>query len=171
MKIKTARRSKKVVLELKPRESALPPVSVPDWKTFTTIVIAAGGLCLTGCNRSVESASDKFNVLPPAVQKTVRTQAPNAEIANVSQKTRDGIELYVVEFREPGKNPKIEVAADGKIFLLSESGKLSVIKAAGEWEILSVGDLNEECWSTPAITDSLLFVRTATALYCFGKRV
>ncbi len=84
-------------------------------KTFT-ILIAAGGLCLMGCNRSVESASDKFNALPPVVQKTVRTQAPNAEIANVSQKTRDGIELYVVEFREPGKNPKIEVAADGKIF-------------------------------------------------------
>src|SRR2546423_14305570 len=85
-------------------------------KIFITTLIAIGGLCLMGCSRSVETASEKFNALPTAVQKTVRAQAPNAEIANVSQKTRNGIEFYEVEFREPGRNPKIEVAADGTLF-------------------------------------------------------
>ena len=42
-------------------------------------------------------------------------QAPNAEIANVSRKTRDGMEIYEIEFREPGKNPKITVAWNGRL--------------------------------------------------------
>jgi len=62
------------------------------------------------------------------------------------------------------------VAADGKIFTLSLNGKLAVLKAGADWEVLSVGDLGEECWATPAIADGHLYVRTVSAIYCFGKR-
>src|SRR4051812_32410562 len=79
------------------------------------ITLAASLALFVGCNRSIESASTKFNELPPAVQKTVRAQAPNAEIANVSKKTENGQDVYQVEFNEPGKNPKVLVAADGKL--------------------------------------------------------
>jgi len=78
-------------------------------------MVAASGLLLWGCSPSVESASQKFNELPPAVQKTVRAQAPNAEIADVSKKSQDGMDVYEVQFNEPGKNPKVVVAADGKL--------------------------------------------------------
>jgi uncharacterized membrane protein YkoI len=78
-------------------------------------MVAASGLLFWGCSRSVESASQKFNELPPAVQKTVRAQAPNAEIADVSHKNRDGMDVYEVEFKEPGTNPKVIVAADGRL--------------------------------------------------------
>jgi uncharacterized membrane protein YkoI len=84
-------------------------------KKYLVTLMAASGMLLVGCNKSVESASKEFNELPPAVQKTVRAQAPNGEIANVSHKTKDGVELYEVEFREPGTNPKIVVASDGKL--------------------------------------------------------
>jgi len=83
-------------------------------KIYVTTLFAAAGL-LMGCNRSIEKASTNFNELPPAVQKTVRAQAPNGEIANVSHKTENGLDLYEVEFREPGSNPKIVVASDGKL--------------------------------------------------------
>src|SRR5437588_8913803 len=85
-----------------------------DMKLFA-ISLAAGVELLVGCNSSVESASQKFNELPPAVQKTVRAQAPNGEIADVSKTTRNGIDVYEVQFNEPGKNPKVVVAADGKL--------------------------------------------------------
>ena len=62
------------------------------------------------------------------------------------------------------------IAADGKIFIVSQSGKLTVLKAAGEWEVLAVNDLNEDCWATPAIEGRLMFVRTQGTLYCFGKQ-
>ena len=61
------------------------------------------------------------------------------------------------------------VAADDKIFTVSLNGKLAVLKAGAEWEILSVSDLGEECWATQAIADGRLYVRTISAIYCFGK--
>lgn len=78
-----------------------------------TLLVASG--LVVGCNRSIESASQNYNELPPAVQKTVRAQAPNGEIAKVSHKTENGMDAYEIEFREPGSNPKIIVAADGKL--------------------------------------------------------
>lgn len=83
-------------------------------KLYAITTIAALGL-LAGCNQSIESNSAKFNELPPAVQKTVRAQAPNAEIADVSKTTQNGIDVYEVQFNEPGKNPKVVVATDGKL--------------------------------------------------------
>jgi uncharacterized membrane protein YkoI len=81
---------------------------------YVITLLAAAGI-LTGCNRSVESASNKFNELPPAVQKTVRAQAPQGEIADVSHKTENGMDVYRVTFREPGQNPEIVVSSDGKL--------------------------------------------------------
>jgi uncharacterized membrane protein YkoI len=117
-------------------------------------MVAASGLLFWGCSRSVESASQKFNELPPAVQKTVRAQAPNAEIADVSHKTRDGMDVYEVEFSEPGKNPKLIVGSDGRLLntdmprasgavqrLLTPTGatgtKLSALPEAAQKAILS----------------------------------
>jgi outer membrane protein assembly factor BamB len=60
------------------------------------------------------------------------------------------------------------VAADGKIFLASEEGKISVLKAAGQWEVLSVNDLGEEIHATPALSGGRIYVRTRGSLYCFA---
>ena len=60
------------------------------------------------------------------------------------------------------------VAADGKIFVVSASGKVTVLKADAQWEILAMNDLNEEVWATPAIAGSNLYIRTRNALYSFS---
>jgi hypothetical protein len=60
------------------------------------------------------------------------------------------------------------VAADGKIFLVSVSGKVTVLKAGSQWEILGMNDLGEECFATPAIAGSNLYIRTRNALYSFA---
>ncbi|MGH9657843.1 MAG: PQQ-binding-like beta-propeller repeat protein [Bryobacteraceae bacterium] len=62
------------------------------------------------------------------------------------------------------------VAADGKIYAISQAGKASVIKAGPEWEILALNDLGDECHATPAIADGKLYVRTRGTLYCFARR-
>ncbi len=62
------------------------------------------------------------------------------------------------------------VAADGKIILASESGAVTVLKAQPQWEILSVSDLGEECFATPAIAGNAIYVRTRSTLYSFGRR-
>lgn len=60
------------------------------------------------------------------------------------------------------------VAADGKVFLASGEGKITVLKAGGHWEVLAVTDLGESIRATPALVDGRIYVRTRGALYCFG---
>lgn len=62
------------------------------------------------------------------------------------------------------------VAADDKVYLVSEGGAVSVLKAGGEWEILKVNNLDDECFATPAIADGKIYIRTRSALYCFAQR-
>ncbi|MBI3469878.1 MAG: PQQ-binding-like beta-propeller repeat protein [Candidatus Solibacter usitatus] len=60
------------------------------------------------------------------------------------------------------------VAADGKVYLVSEAGKVTVLKAGAQWETLAVNDLGEECYATPAIAGGRIYVRTRGTLYCFA---
>ena len=60
------------------------------------------------------------------------------------------------------------VAADGKVYLLSQSGKLTVISAVADWEELLTADFHEQAYATPAIVDGCLYLRTAGHLYCLG---
>ena len=74
---------------------------------------------------------------------------------------KDAIEAY---FTSP-------IAADGKVYLISNDGKVSVLKAGAQWEVLVVNDLGEECQATPAIGDKAIYIRTAKALYRFSSNV
>jgi outer membrane protein assembly factor BamB len=68
----------------------------------------------------------------------------------------------------PGSYLASIVAADGKIFVASQSGVVSVLKAGGDQELLSVNNLEEDIFATPAIDRNRIFIRTVSALYCFG---
>ena len=61
------------------------------------------------------------------------------------------------------------VGAGGRIVTASLGGKLAVLRAGRDWEVLSVVDLGEELWSTPAIAGGQVFVRTQEALWCFEE--
>src|SRR6185369_1049951 len=60
------------------------------------------------------------------------------------------------------------VAGDGKIFVVSASGKVTVLKADAQWEIVATNDLDDEVWATPAIAGGSLYIRTRSALYAFA---
>ena len=62
------------------------------------------------------------------------------------------------------------VAADGKIFLASGSGKVTVLKADAQWEIIATNNLDDEIWATPAIAGNNLYIRTRSALYSFADK-
>lgn len=61
------------------------------------------------------------------------------------------------------------VGADGKVYLVSQDGTVSVVKAVGEWEVLAVNSLGDEVFATPAIDEGKLYIRTKGTLYCFAK--
>jgi len=61
------------------------------------------------------------------------------------------------------------IAADGKLFLASQEGRMVVLSAGPEPKVLSHCDLGETIHATPAIGGGALFVRTEQALYCFAR--
>ncbi len=60
------------------------------------------------------------------------------------------------------------VAGDGKIYMVGESGLVSVLGTGGSLESLALNDMDDICYATPAIADGRIYLRTASALYCFG---
>jgi outer membrane protein assembly factor BamB len=68
---------------------------------------------------------------------------------------------------EPDNYFASPVMADGKVYASGVSGLLTVVSAKRDWELLSATSVGEEVWSTPAIVDGQVFVRSQKALYCF----
>jgi len=60
------------------------------------------------------------------------------------------------------------VAAEGRIFIASEEGKVTVLKAGPEWTVMQINDLDEPCYATPALVEGSIYLRTNEALYRFA---
>jgi outer membrane protein assembly factor BamB len=60
------------------------------------------------------------------------------------------------------------VGGAGHVYLLSQAGKLTVLRAGEEWEIVAQSDFEDECYATPAIVGNSMYVRTRSALYAFN---
>jgi outer membrane protein assembly factor BamB len=62
------------------------------------------------------------------------------------------------------------VAADGRLFVTSVDGKMTVLRAGTEKpEVQRTIDFHERIAATPALADDRIYVRTATTLYAFGS--
>jgi outer membrane protein assembly factor BamB len=59
------------------------------------------------------------------------------------------------------------VGGAGHVYVISQTGKMTVLKAGAEWEILALNDFEEDAFATPAIIGNALYVRSKSALYCF----
>lgn len=62
------------------------------------------------------------------------------------------------------------VAADDKVFLVSQKGKVVVLKPGGSLEPIAVNDLMEDVYATPALADGRIYLRTTSALYAFAQQ-
>ncbi len=61
------------------------------------------------------------------------------------------------------------VFADGKIYLTSRDGKVSVVKAGPKFELLAQNSLDEEISASPAISNGTIYLRTFDALWAIKK--
>ena len=60
--------------------------------------------------------------------------------------------------------------ADGKIYLLDEEGKTTVIAPGKKYEVLATNTLEGRTLATPAMVDQAVFLRTDTHLYRIEKK-
>ncbi len=61
------------------------------------------------------------------------------------------------------------IGVDGKIYIASEHGKVVVLRAAGDWEILAINEFDADIYATPAISEGRMYIRTRNALYAIGS--
>ncbi|MGB7325928.1 MAG: PQQ-binding-like beta-propeller repeat protein [Rubripirellula sp.] len=56
---------------------------------------------------------------------------------------------------------------DGRqVFALDSNGTTHVLSSADDYELLSANDLDQQSWSTPALADGRIYMRTSAHLYC-----
>jgi outer membrane protein assembly factor BamB len=60
------------------------------------------------------------------------------------------------------------VAAGGRIYFTSEDGDVYVVRAGRTFELLGRNQMGQVCMATPAISGSMLIVRTRSTLYGIG---
>lgn len=60
-------------------------------------------------------------------------------------------------------------AYEGRIFCPADNGVTYVLKPGPEFELLATNKLEGRFWSTPAIANGALFIRSVDKLYCVGK--
>ena len=83
---------------------------------------------------------------------------------------KTGTEIYGQQRLKPGTYSGSLVLGDDKLYITNEEGLTTVIKAGPKFEVVAENPLNDYSLSSPAISDGQIFLRTATNLYCIGKK-
>jgi outer membrane protein assembly factor BamB len=104
-------------------------------------------------------------LLDQGILWTVRDGGIIARIA-----AEEGKVLQVKRLPDPGNYFASPVSADGKVYIASRQGILTVIANDPDWRVLETHDFMEGIYATPLFAEGCLFIRTEKALYCFQKR-
>ncbi|WDI41513.1 PQQ-binding-like beta-propeller repeat protein [Bremerella sp. P1] len=60
--------------------------------------------------------------------------------------------------------------SDGQyVYAMDSNGNTYVISAGDELEVVSVNELDQQAWGTPALADGRIYLRTVDHLYCISK--
>jgi len=62
------------------------------------------------------------------------------------------------------------IILNDRLYAIAQDGKLVVLKAAKEYEMLGEMELGETSHSTPSVADGRLYLRTESHLTCIGKK-
>src|SRR5438477_19674 len=61
------------------------------------------------------------------------------------------------------------VGADGKVYMVSETGETFVLRAGREPDVIATNDLGERFLASPAISGGRIFLRSDGSLFAVGK--
>jgi outer membrane protein assembly factor BamB len=61
------------------------------------------------------------------------------------------------------------VAADGKVYFVSETGETIVVKSGREPVVIARNDVGERLIASPAVSNGQIFLRSDNRLFCIGK--
>ncbi|MCH2182068.1 MAG: PQQ-binding-like beta-propeller repeat protein [Mariniblastus sp.] len=81
---------------------------------------------------------------------------------------RNGKRVYRTRTGGKGTHYASPILADGKLFSIAGDGRISVLTAGPDPELLATNEMGEEVYATPAIVNGIVYVRTHSALFAFG---
>ena len=85
---------------------------------------------------------------------------------------RTGEQVYKERIKASGGSLSFTaspLAADEHLFLTAEDGRVIVVKAGGEFEVVAVNRCGESILATPAISDGVMYFRTQDSLMAVGE--
>ncbi|MEI7698916.1 MAG: PQQ-binding-like beta-propeller repeat protein [Planctomycetia bacterium] len=71
--------------------------------------------------------------------------------------------------RALGSTYSSPVAAAGRIYMFEDTGRCTIFENRPGFHVMSRNDLSEEVYTTPAISNGHIFVRTVNAMVCIGE--
>jgi outer membrane protein assembly factor BamB len=81
-----------------------------------------------------------------------------------------GKKCYQTRVGSRGNHSASPVAADGKIYVLSEEGVCTVVKAGAEFQVIAVNQMEGLFRASIAVSNGRLFLRSQGTLYCIGAK-
>ena len=79
--------------------------------------------------------------------------------------------IYEERVGSPGGYFASPVVADGRLYLASDRGTVTVVKAGDSFEVLARNELEDPLLASPAIADNTLYLRSAKQLWAFKNKV
>ena len=106
-------------------------------------------------------------VSSPLLHKDILYMVKNGGILT-SMRASDGRVLKQARLPGQGDYFASPVAGDGKVYLASVPGKVSIVTDEGDWSLITSHDFDERIFATPVLAKGKILIRTEKALYCFG---
>jgi outer membrane protein assembly factor BamB len=78
--------------------------------------------------------------------------------------------IYEERIESPGGYFASPVVAGGKIYMASDHGVVTVVKAGEAFEVLSRNELNEPIFASPVIVDGTLYMRSKKQMWAFAEK-
>jgi outer membrane protein assembly factor BamB/protein tyrosine phosphatase (PTP) superfamily phosphohydrolase (DUF442 family) len=147
----------------------------PERPIFVVKAGARGDLTLpdgkTSSDSIVWSRTGRGSYMPtPLIYKGILyVLANNGTFDAYNLKTGD--ELYRQRLPLVGNGFSASpVAADGKIYLSNEDGEILVVSAGEKFAHIATNSLGELLMATPALSEGVMYVRTAQSVFAIGRK-
>ena len=147
----------------------------PERPIFVVKAGARGDLTLpdgkTSSDAIVWSRTGRGSYIPtPLIYKGILYVLNNSGVFD-AYNLKSGAELYRQRLPVVGDGFSASpVAADGKIYLSNEDGEILVVAAGEKFVHLGTNSLGELLMATPALSDGVMYVRTAQSLFAIGRK-
>ncbi len=147
----------------------------PERPIFVVKAGAKGDLTLPEGRATSEtiawSRTGRGSYMPtPLIYKGILYVLANGGVLD-AYNLRSGDEVYRQRLSLVGSGFSASpVAADGKIYLSNEDGEMLVIAAGEKFTQIATNSMGELLMATPALSDGVMYVRTAGSLFAIGKR-